>query len=347
MQIRLKARNQAYAFDVANGESILYAGMRHGVELPYGCATGTCATCRVACVVGACASLWSAAPGNQRGEPGPGDLLMCQSTPLEDTELETDKTVYRADPGSCLPTYRVGTIAQSRTLARDMMAVSLVLDSPIRFEAGQFVALEVPGIRGYRVYSITNFARDTRTVDLLIKRKPGGGFSEWIFDASRARMPLNVFGPLGRATFSPTAGKHLLIIAGGSGIAGMMSILARAVQEGYFERHRGHVFFGVRTWLDRFYLDELTGMQAWFPGQLSVTVALSDEDVPDEASVEYPAIVFARGFVHDVARASMAGNYANTRAYVAGPPVAVDVTLRYLLRDAKLPPSEIRYDKFG
>jgi len=43
----------------------------------------------------------------------------------------------------------------------------------------------------------------------------------------------------------------------------------------------------------------------------------------------------------------MAGNYASTRAYVAGPPAAVDVALRYLLRDAKLSPLEIRYDKFG
>jgi len=120
------------------------------------------------------------------------------------------------------------------------------------------------------------FARSTRRIELLIKRKPGGGFSEWVFDRGHADVELKVFGPLGRATFSPTASRHLLVIAGGSGIAGMMSILDRAMQEGYFLRHRGHVFFGVRTWQDRFYLDDFARMKAAFPDNMSVTIALSD-----------------------------------------------------------------------
>jgi toluene monooxygenase electron transfer component len=347
MQIQLRARNQAYAFDVSSGESILFAGIRQGLELPYGCASGTCGNCRVTCMAGRCSTTWKEAPGSRVGRQGPNDLLMCQSTPLDEAVVETAATVYRADPGACLPGYCIGRIADVRLLARDMMAFSLALDVPMSYEAGQFVALEVPGLAGYRVYSITNFARATGTIDLLVKRKPGGGFSEWLFSGSHQGVELNVFGPLGRATFSPSAGKHLLIVAGGSGIAGMMAILVRAVQEGYFERHRGHVFFGVRTWLDHFFLSELSEMKNAFPKQLSVTIALSDEGVPSDATVEYPALTFARGFVHDVARASMVGNYVNTRAYVAGPPQAVDATLRYLIRDAKLTPADIRYDKFG
>jgi toluene monooxygenase electron transfer component len=81
--------------------------------------------------------------------------------------------------------------------------------------------------------------------------------------------------------------------------------------------------------------------------QLAVTIALSDEDVSEHAAIEYPQLRFARGFVHEVAAAEMTGKYANVRAYVAGPPPAVDATLRYLLRDAKLSTTEIRYDKFG
>ena len=44
-------------------------------------------------------------------------------------------------------------------LARDIMAFTLALDEPVSYDAGQFVALAIPGIPGYRVYSITNFAR--------------------------------------------------------------------------------------------------------------------------------------------------------------------------------------------
>ena len=346
MKVTLKAKNQTYAFAVHEGESLLYAGAREGLELPYGCATGTCGTCRVRSVRGDCLHAWPDAPG-KRGQWHPDDILLCQSMITNDVELETDKIVYRADPGACLPEYRTAQIEQFRQLAPDMLGLTLALDLPLSFEAGQFVALTVPGIAGFRVYSITNFARGTRTIDLLIKRKPGGGFTEWLFSAERRGTPIRVFGPLGRATFSPVLAKDLLIIAGGSGIAGMMSILARAVQEGYFARHRGHVFFGVRTWADRFYLDEFAAMQAEFPDRLHIIVALSDEDVPAIASEDYPRLTFDRGFVHEVAREHMVGKYANLRAYVAGPPPAVDATLRYLVRDAKLSPTEIRYDKFA
>ena len=127
----------------------------------------------------------------------------------------------------------------------------------------------------------------------------------------------------------------------------MMSILDRAMQEGYFLRHRAHIFFGVRTWQDRFYLNEFAQMKGAFPDNISVTIALCDEDVSTNASIEYPQLRFARGFVHEVAAAEMTRKYANLRAYVAGPPPAVDATLRYLIREAKLAPREIRYDKFG
>jgi len=347
VQIQLKARNQTFAFSARPGESILYAGMRQGLELPYGCATGTCGTCRVKCIAGSCSSAWDDAPGVRVGNRTGGEFLMCQCTPVQDSVFETVSTVYRSDPSACLPDYVDGRLAAARLVARDVIAFSLELDAAMRFEAGQFVALQVPTIVGYRVYSITNFARATHRIDLVVKRKPGGAFSHWLFNGARVGTRLKVFGPMGRATFSPTAGKHLLIIAGGSGIAGMMSILARAAQEGYFERHRGRVFFGVRAWEDAFFLDELAQLKALFPQQLAVTVALSDEDVPGRARDRYRELDFARGFVHQVASDSMAGNYANLRAYVAGPPPAVDATLRYLLRDAKLSPADIRYDKFG
>lgn len=346
MQVTLKAKNQTYAFAVQDGESLLYAGARAGLELPYGCATGTCGTCRVRSVRGNCIHAWPDAPG-RRGQWRSDDILLCQSMIKDDVELETDKFIYRADPGACLPAYRMARIEHWRQLAPDMLGLTLALDHPFSYEAGQFVALTVPGIAGFRVYSITNFARTTRSIDLLIKRKPGGGFTEWLFGAKSMSTPIRVFGPLGRATFSPAHAKDLLVIAGGSGIAGMMSILARAVQEGYFARHRGYVFFGVRTWTDRFYLDEFSAMRAAFPDQLQVTVALSDEEIPAIASESYPHLGFDRGFVHEVARDHMSGKYGNLRAYVAGPPPAVDATLRYLVRDAKLSPNEIRYDKFA
>jgi len=62
-----------------------------------------------------------------------------------------------------------------------------------------------------------------RRLDFVIKRKPAGQFSNWLFDTARAGERLQLFGPLGKATFDPSLSKNILCIAGGSGIAGMMS----------------------------------------------------------------------------------------------------------------------------
>src|SRR5690606_19138352 len=149
------------------------------------------------------------------------------------------------------------------------------------------------------------------------------------------------------ATFHPGLGKNILCIAGGSGVAGMMSILSCAAGSGYFERHEGSLFFGVRTMRDAFYLRELSDLRSRAPERLAVTVALSDEPVPDSAARDWPALRFAQGFVHQVAGQAMAGRYQNVRAYVAGPPPAVDAALRVLLLEAKLTADNIRYDKFS
>jgi toluene monooxygenase electron transfer component len=110
---------------------------------------------------------------------------------------------------------------------------------------------------------------------------------------------------------------------------------------------KAHLFFGVRTMKDAFYLNELSGFGKDFPKNVSITVALSDEEVPRTAAVHYPHLRFARGLVHEVSRRYMVGKYQNARAYVAGPPPAVDATIRALLPEAKLSADNIRYGKFS
>src|SRR5260370_6250350 len=169
---------------------------------------------------------------------------------------------------------------------------------------------------------MVNFERATTRLDFVIKKKPGGGASEWLFKGGAIGAQVELFGPLGAATFYPNLGKNILCIAGGSGIAGMMSILARARQERYFDQFDGHVFFGVRTYKDAFYLAELSQLAREFPDRLRVTIALSDEAVPAHASQEHPELRFDQGFVHEVAGRAMQGQEQNVRAYLSGTPPA-------------------------
>jgi toluene monooxygenase electron transfer component len=194
---------------------------------------------------------------------------------------------------------------------------------------------------------MVNFDRATERLRILVKQLPGGRFSEWLFGGDPTGTELAVFGPLGRATFHPEEGKDILCVAGGSGIAGMMAIAERAVREGYFQERSGRIFFGVRTLADAFYMDELARLVTAADGKLHATLALSHETVTAEAHPQHPGIRLASGLVGDVMIRSMAGQYANTVAFTAGPPIMVDSVLRHLTYEAKIPRAFIRYDKFA
>ena len=339
MRIQVNARNRGYEFEAQPGERVLYAGLRAGIDLPYECATGTCGTCKAKLLSGKVRDRWPGAPGKKYVKEQAGEFLMCQCAAEDALTLEVSKFVYAVEPGACVPQSSGGTVRGVRALTHDVMGFALELDRPRDFDAGQFALLAADGVEGYRAYSMCNYERGARKLDFVVKKKPDGGFSQWLFGGDREGARLEAFGPLGRATFDPALGKNLLLIAGGSGIAGMMSILARAQASRYFENHQAWVFFGVRTMKDAFFLDQLAASKA------QVTIALSEEPAPKKSA--WPRLRFENGLVHEVAKRAMAGKYQNVRAYVAGPPPAVDAAIRVLLLDARLSTDNIRYDKFS
>ncbi|HYA21212.1 MAG TPA: 2Fe-2S iron-sulfur cluster-binding protein [Burkholderiales bacterium] len=347
MRIQVNARNRTYQFEATEGEKILYAGLRAEIELPYECGTGTCGTCKAKLIDGSIKDGWPDAPGKKYVKPELGEFLMCQCSAQSDVAVEVSQFVYITDPGSCPAKPITGTVEAIRALTHDVKAIDVALDAPCDFDAGQFMVVKAPEVPGMRGYSMVNFSRQTRRLHFVVKRKPGGGFSEWLFSGKPKGARLDLIGPLGKATFYPSLAKNILCIAGGSGIAGIMSILSRAAQERYFEQFQGYVFFGVRFMKDTFYLDELTALCKEFPHKLRIVVALSEQDVPTEAIQKYPLLRFERGMVHDVAMREMGGKYQNLRAYLAGPPPAVDAAIRMLLLEAKLTADNIRYDKFS
>ena len=342
MRIQVNARNRGYDFDALPDERVLYAGLRAGIDLPYECATGTCGTCKAKLLSGRVKDRWPDAPGKKYVKAAANEFLMCQCAAEEALTLEVSKFVYPVEPGACVPQTCAATVRDVRQLTHDVIGFAIELERPRDFDAGQFVLLAPEGIDGYRAYSMCNYERGGRSFDFVVKRKPDGAFSEWLFAANREGARLDTFGPLGKATFDPSLGKNLLCIAGGSGIAGMMSILARADAADYFSKHKGYVFFGVRTVRDAFFLDQLSSRP-----EVEVTVALSEEEVPEKAKHDWPKLRFEKGLVHEVAKRAMAGKYQNVRAYVAGPPPAVDAAIRVLLLDARLTTDNIRYDKFS
>lgn len=344
MKIQVNARSRAHQFEAAASQKILHAGLAEAIGLPYECGSGTCGTCRARLIEGSIRNEWPEAPGSKYLK-SPNEFLMCQCVAETDLAVEVASFVQELDAGACVPASVRGRIRQVSLLTHDVMRLRVDLQAPMEFDAGQFALVGVPGIPGQRGWSMVNYERRADALEFVVKKKPGGAVSEWLFAQPRLGVELELFGPLGSATFYPGVARNLLCIAGGSGIAGMMSILSRAAQERYFETYTGDVFFGVRTMRDAFFLDELAGLRERCGPNLSVTVALSEGEAPAEARSRHPQLAFDTGFVHEVAHRRMQDRLGHVRAYLAGPAPAVDAAVRMLLM-ARVPAAQIRYDKF-
>ena len=347
MKITLETNGGQFSFPCDPTERILYAALAQGLTVPYECSTGTCGSCRGRILQGTAHVDWSEAPGFAKLKRDKGDILMCQARPAADCVLRVPAKVTTKPHSPMLPRHRKGRIERVRKLTHDVIDFVVTLSEPITFEAGQFIVLETASVQGGRAYSMVNFEERTGRLSLVVKQKLGGRLCDWLFRKEVTGSEVNIFGPLGRATFHPEEDRNVLCIAGGSGIAGMMSILERATRENYFRDHVGRVYFGVRTLADGFYLGELSEYvnAAW--GNLEVTLALSHESSLSASHPHFPRIRMAQGMVGDVAAQAMAGRYDNLVAYIGGPPPMVDGALRTVIKEGRLSPQFIRYDKFA
>ena len=345
LKVTIRTRTSHHDVECGPRERILYAALRAGLDVPYECATGSCGTCKARARPGTVEDAWPEAPGLAGLKRERGEFLMCQGVALGDCEILVPSHIEAGADSARRPRHLFGTLADVRPLTHDVTAFHVTLDRPIPFDAGQFVVLSASGLAGYRAYSMTNHAAHTDRLAFVVKHKPGGGFSGWI-GPGRAGSTLDLFGPLGKAIWRPQEDRDLLCIAGGSGIAGMMSILSHAASSGHFQRRRGNLFFGVRSREDVFFAGELANLVESTAGRLSVTVAFSEESAPAGDARLPRGIDVAQGFVHSVAGRRMAGAWNDPTAFVAGPPPMVDAALRMLVTEARLSASDIRYDKF-
>ncbi|KAA1379880.1 FAD-binding oxidoreductase [Aeromicrobium fastidiosum] len=132
-------------------------------------------------------------------------------------------------------------------------AIPVGAESDFTYRPGQFLTLEVPGdTRGQvaRCYSLCSSpAEPGGTISIGVKRTVGGYASNWICDSLRPGQRIRTLPPMG--AFTPTSfGADLLLLAGGSGITPILSILRTALLKGssrivmaYANRDRDSIMF--------------------------------------------------------------------------------------------------------
>jgi 3-ketosteroid 9alpha-monooxygenase subunit B len=134
-----------------------------------------------------------------------------------------------------------------------VLAVPPALASVFAYRPGQFVTVRVPSeLYGSvaRCYSLSSSPECGDRPAITVKRTGGGYASNWILDRVRAGMVLDLMPPAG--TFCPRAlDGDFLLLAAGSGITPVMSILKSALAAGrgrvvlvYANRDERSVIFG-------------------------------------------------------------------------------------------------------
>jgi len=236
---------------VREGETLLEAGLRAGLALPYECRNGGCGVCKCSVLNGSVdhgiyqPSALSAAERTQ------GKTLMCCAVPLADIEIEYEVNGVLA--AESVRQYR-GRIASMQRLSDDVMrlSVSLPAGESISFAAGQYINILLAGGQR-RAFSFASPPQADANIELHVRLVPGGLFTTQVFTQMQVGDELRFEGPLGTFTLHEGA-LPIIFVAGATGFAPIKSIVEDAIQRGL---HRPMLlYWGVRRLKD-LYLSEL------------------------------------------------------------------------------------------
>ncbi len=133
------------------------------------------------------------------------------------------------------------------------------------YRPGQYMIFTVPShphpVR--RSYSISTPPSDVRHFEVCVRAVAGGTGSNFIHRL-RPGERLTVEGPFGDFVLDETSPRDILMIATGTGISPIRSMLMHLLEQR--SRRRVRLFFGLRHESDLFYTDLLRGLKAHYPG---------------------------------------------------------------------------------
>jgi phenol hydroxylase P5 protein len=310
-------------------QSVLDACLREGIWLPHACTHGTCGTCKAQVIDGE-VDLGDASPyallDSERDE---GFALICVARPRSDVTIEGDVDVEEGVEVHPVRDY-TGTVERLEDAARGVRRLVIRLERPLPFNPGQYVLLDVPAGEK-RPYSLASSPADGSRIELHIKRSPSGIATDgWVFKDLAVGDAVSLSGPYGRFSFRPARTQPVLLLAGGTGLAPMKSMLAHIAETG--SGHEVVLYHGVATRADLYeheWLERLAAENPWF----TYRPALSREAwggrtgrVPAQLAEDYPK---ASGHV----------------AYICGSPDFVTDTMKALMK-ARLFPRDIYREDF-
>lgn len=132
-------------FEVEEDETVLDAAFRQGIALPHGCKEGRCAACKCIVTEGEVEMLSYSTFALNEMERDQNHVLLCRS--LISSDIEVDLLNYDEELLSkSIPvrSYRA-RVSRVSELTHDIRLLEIELDQPLKFWAGQYVDITLPG----------------------------------------------------------------------------------------------------------------------------------------------------------------------------------------------------------
>ena len=232
-------------------QTVADASYRARINIPLDCRDGACGTCKAFCESGEFDRGIYIEDALSPDEAEQGYVLPCVLKPRSDLVLKIASTSEVAKTQAA--TY-VGELTELTRLSPS--TVSFTMEIPNRdelvFLPGQYVNIAVPGTDESRSYSFSN-APDDKSLTFLVKLTPGGVMSTYLDERAKVGDQLSFTGPNGSFFLREGQGPALLI-AGGTGLAPILSILRKMRSNG---SRPLHLIYGVNTDDDAVELDTL------------------------------------------------------------------------------------------
>ncbi|MFM7697182.1 MAG: CDP-6-deoxy-delta-3,4-glucoseen reductase [Limnohabitans sp.] len=307
------------AFSVEAGETVLSAGIRQGVGMPYGCKDGACGSCKCKKISGDLQMATYQAKALSESELAQGMVLTCRATPLSDLVLES-RQVTRAD---AFPIRKMPVrVASMEKLSHDVMRIGLQLPSTetMKYHAGQYVEFLLrDGSR--RAYSMANAPHTLMdgapVIDLHIRHMPGGKFTDHVFGAMKEKEIQRIEAPLGSFYLREDSDKPMVLLASGTGFAPIKALIEH-MQHRQIKRP-ARLYWGGRRPADLY-------MHDWVKAQCECMPHLHYVPVVSDALPE-DNWQGRTGFVHAAVLQDIP-DLSGYQVYACGAPVVIDAAQR-------------------
>lgn len=325
----LFADGERFSLESRPEETVLAAARRHGLSLASDCESGDCQTCQATLREGSVSYPDGYETTFTDADRAAGVMLSCMASadgfvtielPYKRASLLPVRTAY-------LSVTAVERLCESAVALRG----TLMRNAKLEFYAGQYVNLTVPNTEQVRAYSMASPPEEPAALEFLVRLLDGGAMSDFLRAAPKPGTVVALKGPYG-VFYRRERDAPMLMVAGGTGLAPMLSMLRQLAARGA-SRRRITLCFGVTRSSDLFGLEQIDKLAETLPG-LERRVAVMNPDAAWNGT---------RGVVTDLLQPA---DLAQTPdAYLCGPPPMIAAARDWLLQHG-LPLANIYAEEF-